>query len=278
MRASRTRAGASVGPATGAGGDPALKALLEAYHEAARSPGSKKSNLIDAFIATIEKGYFQPGDRLANERELAAVLPVSLGTVQSAFRRLVDAGVVERKAGVGTHITNLGEHGGDKWFLRFLADEEEPFLATDVLGAEVDAITASGPWASFIGARPSYVRIRRLISVGGEFGVVATVFLDGVRFRPLLDFDLAVVRRLHIRQILHDRFGSPTLSRRTRVRFHVIDGRDARDLDVAHGTQGLALDVSSSTLRDEPMCFQRFVVPPNRYALDIRVKGSGERS
>lgn len=253
-------------------GGRALAALIDAYARAAEGPGSKKSNLIDALLWTIEKGHWQPGDRLPTERELTQALPLSLGTIQAAIRRLVDAGVVERKAGVGTHVTNLSQQEGDRWYLRFLgADGDGDALASlEILEAEVRDVTETGPWAAFLGERSNYIRIARTIFIANRFRVRALVYLDGTAFRPLLDFDLRVIRQLHIRQILHDRFNLPTLARKTRVRFIAIDGEAAEAVRVAPGTGGMALEISSYTLRDSPLCFQRFIIPPNDLVLDVK--------
>ena len=250
--------------------DPALTALVAAYKRAGEGGGSKKSNLIDALIRTIEDGHWQPGDRLPTESELTAALPVSLGTVQGALTRLAEAGMVQRKAGVGTHVTNLSAREGDRWFMRFLADGDEAFLATEVRAAAVVESDEQGPWTAFLGVPSSLVKVSRVVRIGGRFNVLALVYLDGLRFRPLLDFDLAVIGDLHIRQILHDRFNAPTLSRETRIRFLTLRGDVAGALEVASGTMGLALDVASFTARDKPLCFQRFVIPPNDYALDVK--------
>jgi DNA-binding GntR family transcriptional regulator len=250
--------------------EPALAALLAAYKRAAAGGGSKKSNLIDAFIRSIEQGLWQPGDRLPTESELAAALPVSLGTVQGALTRLAEAGLVQRKAGVGTHVTNLSAREGDRWFMRFLADGDEGFLATEVLRAAVTENDEPGPWTAFLGDPTSLVKVSRLVRIGGRFNVLALAYLEGVRFRPLLDFDLAVIGDLHIRQILHDRFNAPTLARSTRIRFLALADDVACDLEAAPGSMGLALDVASTTAHGRPLCFQRFVIPPNDCALDVK--------
>lgn len=251
-------------------GQPPIDALKAEYLRAARGPGSKKSHLIDALLHSIERGYWRPGDRLPTERQMADVLPVSLGTVQSAYGRLADAGVVRRKAGVGTHVLNLSEREGDRWFLRFLEREGGEFLPTDVRSARVEEIAHRGPWSELIGDLPSYIRIHRLISIAGRLNVAAEVYLDGGQFRPLLDFDNSVIRQLHIRQILHDRFNAPTLSRRTRIRTVRFDAAQAAEMAIAEGSAGLSLEAASFSVRERPLCFQRFLIPENPFLLDVK--------
>lgn len=50
-------------------------------------------------------GTLSPGDRLPAGRELAASLDVNLETVQRAYRRLADDGVVISRVGRGTRVS-----------------------------------------------------------------------------------------------------------------------------------------------------------------------------
>ncbi|GGG68905.1 hypothetical protein GCM10011374_36670 [Kocuria dechangensis] len=54
----------------------------------------------------IHSGVLAPGTRLDNELELASRLRVARVTVRSALHRLVEAGLVVRTPGVGTHVTS----------------------------------------------------------------------------------------------------------------------------------------------------------------------------
>jgi DNA-binding transcriptional MocR family regulator len=68
----------------------------------AREPiGDQLCAAIEARIAT---GALEDGDRLPTTRELAARLSINRGTVQSAYRRLSDRGLVEGRVGSGTVV------------------------------------------------------------------------------------------------------------------------------------------------------------------------------
>lgn len=60
-----------------------------------------KTNIKDA----IEKGVYQPGEKLPNEAELCEIYGVSRITVRRAIQDLADEGFLERKQGKGTFIT-----------------------------------------------------------------------------------------------------------------------------------------------------------------------------
>ena len=53
----------------------------------------------------IESGKYRPGDRLPTERELAVLLGVSLAPVRSALDQLAQIGLVVRRQGKGTFVS-----------------------------------------------------------------------------------------------------------------------------------------------------------------------------
>ncbi|TDL42723.1 GntR family transcriptional regulator [Kocuria rosea] len=53
----------------------------------------------------VHSGALAPGTKLDNELELASRLRIARVTVRSALQHLVEAGLVERTPGSGTHVT-----------------------------------------------------------------------------------------------------------------------------------------------------------------------------
>ena len=69
---------------------------------ASREPlGDQLAAAIEARLAT---GRFERGDRLPTTRELATALAINRGTVQAAYRRLSERGLVEGRVGSGTVV------------------------------------------------------------------------------------------------------------------------------------------------------------------------------
>lgn len=60
--------------------------------------------LAAAIEARIETGAIVSGERLPTTRELAATLEINRGTVQTAYRRLAERGLVEGRVGSGTVV------------------------------------------------------------------------------------------------------------------------------------------------------------------------------
>lgn len=57
--------------------------------------------------AAIERGELVPGERVPTEIELAATLDISRPTIRRAIEELVDKGLLTRKRGVGTRVTDV---------------------------------------------------------------------------------------------------------------------------------------------------------------------------
>lgn len=60
--------------------------------------------LADTLAERIQKGLYQPGERLPSVRALSAEHGVSLGTVQQAYRQLEDAGLAAPRAKSGFYV------------------------------------------------------------------------------------------------------------------------------------------------------------------------------
>ncbi|MBK8324837.1 MAG: GntR family transcriptional regulator [Betaproteobacteria bacterium] len=60
--------------------------------------------LRDAVVDAVNTGQWPAGTRLPNEQDLAAHLPIALGTIQRALRLLVEEGIIVRRSGHGTFV------------------------------------------------------------------------------------------------------------------------------------------------------------------------------
>lgn len=69
--------------------------------------GSRSDQVIDHVKRLIASGELKAGDRLPIEKELAAQLGVSRGSLREAVRSLATLGVLETRQGDGTYVTQL---------------------------------------------------------------------------------------------------------------------------------------------------------------------------
>lgn len=61
--------------------------------------------IVDGIRGALVSGEVQPGDRLPAGRDLAEALDVNLETVQRAYRKLSDDGIVTSRVGRGTRVS-----------------------------------------------------------------------------------------------------------------------------------------------------------------------------
>jgi DNA-binding transcriptional MocR family regulator len=81
-----------------------LRAFVDAIGEWNAASGPRFRALARSVAGAVERGAFEPGARLPAEREVAAALAVSRGTVVGAYDLLVADGLVERRRGSGTFV------------------------------------------------------------------------------------------------------------------------------------------------------------------------------
>lgn len=76
--------------------------------------------------AEIQSGHYKPGDMIPTEKELMAQFGVSRMTTNRALQMLVSSGLITRKAGLGSFVTNaLGEPGASSLDEDAAAEPEE---------------------------------------------------------------------------------------------------------------------------------------------------------
>ena len=246
-----------------------LSAVAKRFEKLAQTPGPKAGKLCEAILSTVEAGYWRPGDRLPSEQDLARIFPISLGTIQSALRQLAQQGVLVRRRGDGSRFVDVSDTGKTDWHVRFLADDHKTLLPIEFDALTIEEIADPGGWSDFLGPAPGYVRITRVLSVGDEFKVFNQFYLDGRRFRPLIDLTPSKLNNLTLRHVLHDRFNAPTLGTSQNIRFAEINDPTATLIGVPQGTTGIAIEVFAYSYRDEPISYQEFLVPPNRRTINI---------
>ena len=139
-----------------------LPARLERFSR----PGVPKYlALRDAVVHAVTGGEWPAGTRLPNEAELAARLPLSLGTIQRALRLLVDDGVIARRQGQGTFVA---ERGAGRMHAplhcRFLDDSGKGYLPVYPEVTDRYPITDAGPWSEHLGT-PKLLCIERVLRI-----------------------------------------------------------------------------------------------------------------
>jgi DNA-binding GntR family transcriptional regulator len=228
----------------------------------------KHARLRRAIVDAVEAGELQAGSRLAGERELSALLGLSLGTTQKALGRLMDEGFLVRRQGHGTFIGSTRQPIAGSWHFRFCPPEggrELPVFAT-VLERRLE--TQDGPWSAVLGPDPKgYVMLRRSLDIGGKFSCTSRIYLPASRFARLLRIAARRLTDTNLKAVLAQDFASPTLQSDGLARLAPIDAEDAQLIGVAPGTLGLLVHITARSFGRQPISFQSMRVPPTPYAL-----------
>src|SRR5687768_16779162 len=90
------------------------------------------NQLFAALAARIETGLFPEASRLPTTREVAAALLVNRGSVQAAYRRLVEEGLATTRVGSGTVV-------------RSVARQSRTFDPAELVSARASGISAAAP-------------------------------------------------------------------------------------------------------------------------------------
>lgn len=242
---------------------------LYAIVDDASPPGLPKYlRVCRMFEEEISAGRIGPGDRLPSELELTQVLPISLGTVQKSLQELASRGIILREQGKGTFVTDARVDESKLWHLRFLRDDgslAQVYVAVQAVGS----INYQGPWTEFIGAHPFYIEIKRTMSIDRKFTVASSFYVAGPPFWELLTIPADEFDSTSLRGTLGTkRFDAATLKAVEHFAIRPIADEIANTIGVAPQTNVMVCDVVGFGIKNAPVYFQRYWIPPNPYRLE----------
>lgn len=214
---------------------------------------TKLDSVSEAITSDIESGSLREGDKLPSEGELAVIHEVSVGTIQKALARLANSGLIIREHGRGTFVSGSKVAPADVRHLRFInADGQE--LPSYVHARSVKRMRRKGAWSEFLGG-DGFVRVERLINVGGRFDLYSEFWLREEDFAQLGDLDRASLEK-NLRELIGQRLSLPTLRVDQWIRFGSIPAVAARELGLEAESNGLIMELRGYTLRDRPLYYQ----------------------
>ena len=230
----------------------------------------KYQKVCEVIRELIQKQEFDPGDRLPPEADMAKTLSVSLGTMRNALNALSSEGIVRREQGRGTFVANRPSELIDLWHFRFCETNGDQMIPVYTSVLSLDKVRDEGPWSVFLGKDSHYVRISRLIDIGHECCAVGQYYLRGDQFSDLLDEDLEQFEGVHLRNILKDRYGLPTLTIEERVSAERLPDAVCHWLDLPFFSIGLVCQILGDTYQRAPLSFQHVFIPANSRPLQVR--------
>jgi len=91
----------------------------------------------------VRQPQYQKGTLLPDEMALAAELGVSRGTIRSGISKLVFEGVLERKAGVGTRVSNKNAESGIRAWRSFTREMAAKGIKVENFATSFEQVEAS---------------------------------------------------------------------------------------------------------------------------------------
>lgn len=248
----------------------ALRARLERFER----PGVPKYLAMrDAIAHAVASGEWPARTRLPTESELAATLPLSLGTIQRALRSLADEGVITRRQGRGTFVAprHVGRMHAPL-HCRFVNDSGDGYLPVFPQVTARYEEPREGNWSRHL--RVTKIScIERVLSIAHEFRIFGRFWFDAARLPTLAslpprrlsgeNFKDIIWRETHqsigrISQFLSLVTLSPSICSAIHAR------KDAR---------GQLLEISAFVGRDNPIYYQELYIPENSRRLEITLDG-----
>lgn len=231
----------------------------------------KYAQLRDTLVAAIHAGEWKHGDKLPAEAELARHTPYSLGTVQRAYRSLVEEGLVRRSQGSGTFIEE-GRRPLDAPFHLQFPGEDGRFLPLYPKIVSRTKARGVGPWVDFLGAGADILRIDRRICVGDEFNVFTRLYLDARAVPAAATMPFAALDKVHWKRFLSETLHAPVAHVRQTIRLDAFGAAVTRALALKAGTRCLVLESAGSSARGDPVYFIESFIPPGARRLDVSTR------
>jgi GntR family transcriptional regulator len=223
------------------------------------TPITKLARIVDEVVRQITSGRLSEGQKLPSEEQLAAKFGVSVGTLQKALTRLAHQGLIIREHGRGTFVARTRRAPAELRYLTF-RDRDGRDLPLYVHVLSVKTMRQSGPWSAFLEKADGFIRVERMINVGGEFEVFSEFFVPEQEFLAMHNLTPQALERTSLREVLREHFSLPTVRADRLIKQELFPARARALLRVAGDTPGLVMELLGYTTNDRPLCYQRLFI------------------
>lgn len=235
------------------------KFRLPQYHGLA-----KYNQFSETILAAIYKGHLRPDDKLPTESDFVMASPFSLGTVQRGLRLLVNHGVIERRRGIGTYVTQSANLLYEPLHCRFLTDKDNEYLPVYGKVLVRNLCDEAGPWIERLGIDgDAALRIDRLLDIGDEFFVLSRFHFNNDIFGALSDLPIEDLNKTNFKVLLHREFGVALTAFTEAMRVAAFPADVCGAIHCRPKTVGAVLEIEAWAGETMPVYFQELFIPPN---------------
>ncbi len=149
-------------------------------------------------IRDIASGRLPDGARLPPERDLAAELGQSVGTLRKALALLERKGLLDRRQGSGNYVRRTADASSVWQFFRLRLPEGGGRPTADLLSLEL----LDGPREAAFGTAAPAWRFRRIRRLDGRAVAAEEIWLDGARAERITPAEVSQSLYLHYRERL----------------------------------------------------------------------------
>ena len=243
--------------------------LLQFFAEQADEPGRKRDKLLNAVLKMIERGFWNPGDRLPTDAEFSQLLPLSVATIQAALTMAANQGIVVRKQKNGSFIASEENLSREAVFFNFRHRSDDGLADITFVDFKIAETHGPNPGQSFFGGTAPLLHITREVDIGGELRAMSELYLADPRLRILLDLDPETLKNLAMRPLLQVRFGLPSVRFDWRFTVETFAPDMCHALGLADGTIGQIAEADVYTVNDQKLMLHRMWIPPSDWALCV---------
>lgn len=154
----------------------------------------------EMLIRDIGSGRLRDGERLPPEREMAASLSISVGTLRKSLAELEKQKLLERVHGSGNYVRASGNPSGVYAFFRLELVQGGGLPTAEIL--EIERLPKPEDLPTF-GVSPDGHRIRRLRRLDGIPAAVEEIWLDASYVESLSRDEISESLYLYYRQALN---------------------------------------------------------------------------
>ena len=221
---------------------------------------TKRTAVRLAISNSIKIGAFQPGDYLPSEKFLAEVLNVSLGTVQVALGQLQDTGLVQRRRGDGTRVSDTEPFTDNIWHFRFLSRGSNTPLRIVDSKLMISRVSSAGHWSEFFGDQAFCFCLARKIHMQDGTRATAHMYIPGSLSNDLDKVDVSELEMVNVRPYLETYLNLKINRHTTRVSVVTLDKTEMMDLGLLAQQPHYEISAIAFTGAKTPVYYQRIFV------------------
>jgi GntR family transcriptional regulator len=220
-------------------------------------------------VDEIHQGSYAPGARVPSELELAAQLSVSRMTARKALDALVSKGMLYRRKGKGTYVSDSIVSYNLTTMQSFSRTLQARGYHVDTRILLIDAVVGPPDILAGLNLDPGskLVVVRRLRLVESKPAAIHIAYLDHRVYAPLLHVDLGTRSLL---DAMHDISGVPMSHTNDSVQADLASREEAALLEIKPGSPVLRVEGVAYSEYGEPTRFSKAIYRGDMFRLSVR--------